>query len=62
MKPYGLGGRDNHNCKAGCCATNYVKIFGCTSPGTKARRKTARQNAKNELRQAALCNTEQEKE
>lgn len=49
MKPYGMSLSDHENCLHGCCAGNHVKLSGEPNPGLRARKKTARQNAKKEV-------------
>lgn len=62
MNPYGLSRRDNYNCKVGCCATKYAKFSGQPNPGIKARRKTARQRAEQEIQQTEVAIQESTKD
>lgn len=49
MKAFGMARQDHENCQHGCCAGKYVKLSGEANPGIRARKKTARQQAKKQI-------------
>jgi len=50
MKPYGHTRKDKQECGYGCCTTKSGKKKNCRHIVDKAKRKTARQEAKNETK------------
>ena len=46
MKPYGHSRRDRLSCDHGCCTEKYGKKKDCRPSTDRARRKTARQEAR----------------